>query len=72
MPSVFTIEGPDDLGTSKKQKHGLDADGCKIVKNGRTGCEVKLCFVGKSAKHRTGWRFEKGSSRCPARRTKKR
>lgn len=71
MPSVFTIEGSSDLGTSEKQKRGLDKDGCKIVKNGRTGCEVKLCYVGKSAKCRTGWRFEKGSSRCPARRSKK-
>jgi hypothetical protein len=62
MPSVFTIEGPD-LGTTEKPKPKVGF--CKIVRNGRTGCEVKLCFVGKSAKYRTGWRFEKGTSRCP-------
>lgn len=61
MPSVFTIEGAD-LGEDRdERKHK-----CKWVKNPRTGCEVKLCYVGKG-KSRTGWKFEKGSTRCPTR-----
>jgi hypothetical protein len=72
MPSVFTIEGTDvgELPTRSKKGTalaGTDDDNCKWVKNPRTGCEVKLCFVGK-AQSRTGWKFEKGSTRCPTRR----
>jgi hypothetical protein len=51
MPSVFTIEG------AEKSR-------CKIVKNPKTGCSVQLCFVGKSKKNRSGWKFMKGSTRC--------
>jgi len=66
MPSVFTIEGTDE--SQNKALGEIDGgDKCKWVKNPRTGCEMQLCFVGK-AESRTGWKFKKGSSRCPTRR----
>jgi hypothetical protein len=52
MPQVFTIQGAR-LGQDEGEK-------CKCVYNGRTKRRTKLCFVGKSAKHRTGWKFVKG------------
>lgn len=72
MPSVFTIEGTDIAPAPEPRKRrGLgDAEGeapgenCKLVKNTRTGCEVQLCQVPKS-ESRTGWKFMKGTSRCP-------
>jgi len=59
MPHVFALSGArsSGLGDDRGEK-------CKWVKNPRTGCEAKLCFVGKSAKHRTGWSFVESS--CPA------
>lgn len=62
MPHVFALSG-SSLGKTEK------ADKCKWVKNPRTGCEAKLCNVGKSAKHRTGWTFVE--SKCPAGRARK-
>ena len=62
MPSVFTIEGP---GPASKAKAAIGD--CKEVHNPRTGCSMQLCFVGKSAKCRSGWKFKKGSSRCKGR-----
>jgi hypothetical protein len=72
MPSVFTIEGTDAVPEPRRKKRrGLgEADlgpGCKWVKNSRTGCEIQLCPVPKS-ESRTGWKFMKGTSRCPTRR----
>lgn len=56
MPSVFTIEGPD---------LGADGKRCKCVGNPRTKRKQLLCFVGKSKKHRSGWKFMKGgAARC--------
>lgn len=59
MPSVFTIQGPD-LGRSRKRR-------CKRVRNGRNGCTIEICYVGKD-KSPTGWKFSKGSTSCPKRR----
>ena len=53
MPSVFTISGPR-----------LRGERCKWVNNGKSGCKIQLCFVGKSQKHPTGWSFIKGTSTC--------
>lgn len=33
---------------------------CKCVENPRTKRSVRLCFVGKGPKHRSGWQFQKG------------
>lgn len=43
---------------------GLGAEGkrCKCVYNPRTKRSARLCFVGKSAKNRSGWQFTKGAS----------
>jgi hypothetical protein len=68
MPSVFTIEGAEigeDEGAEERK-----GERCKTVKNPRTGCEMQLCYVGRDKElggTRTGWKFMKGSSRCPAR-----
>lgn len=53
MPSVFTLEG---------SRRGRD---CKTVRNPKTGCKMQLCYVGKSKRCRSGWKFMKGSSECP-------
>lgn len=58
MPHVFALSGADGFGERKKE-----GERCRWVKNPRTGCESKLCFVGKSAKHKTGWAFTE--SKCP-------
>ena len=57
MPSTLTLSG---ARPSKKQ---LGIGECKCVYNTRTKRGARLCFVGKSAKTRSGWIF-KGS--CPA------
>jgi len=54
MPSVFSISG-----TEPKR--------CKWVTNSRTGCRIKLCYVGKSKKAPSGWQFQKGTTECPRR-----
>jgi hypothetical protein len=56
MPHVFALSGADSDRDRERK--------CKWVKNPRTGCSAKLCFIGKSAKHRTGWSFVESS--CPA------
>ena len=78
MPSVFTIEGTD-VPPRKKSKRARkprarqtlgdtpNIGDCKTVTNPRTGCTMQLCYVGKGKKSRTGWKFQKGSSRCPNR-----
>lgn len=64
MPSVFTIAGAD----SPKRKHTRTrtrggAPMCKQVRRPRGGGTQKLCFVGKSKKHPTGWSFVKNNSK---------
>jgi hypothetical protein len=76
MPSVFTIEGTATRGRRSRSRsrrrlgdHASADDttsgneNCKWVKNPTTGCETKLCFVGK-AHSRSGWKFMKGTTRC--------
>lgn len=52
MPKVMTLSGAG-LGASKSK------GSCKCVRGPR-GRRMKLCFVGKSKKHRSGWAFVKG------------
>lgn len=51
MAKIMTLDGAGGLGDSRR---------CKCVVNKRTRRRVKLCFVGKSKKHRSGWAFVKG------------
>jgi hypothetical protein len=58
MAKVMTLTGSDGgaLGASRK---------CKCVYNPRTKRHAELCFVGKSSKNRSGWKFQKGGAqRC--------
>ena len=48
------------LGESKA-RHARVGD-CKCTYNPRTGKTARLCFVGKSAKSRSGWAFSKGAA----------
>ncbi len=50
MAKTMTLQGASGLGESRNCK-------CVRAKGGR---RVKLCFVGKSKKHRSGWAFVKG------------
>jgi hypothetical protein len=80
MPSVFTIEGTSPAPRKRKRSSKRKAKAtnelgntprigdCKTVKNPRTGCSMQLCFVGKSRSAKTGWKFQKGSSSCAAKR----
>lgn len=52
MASIMTLDGPD-----RRQLGEPDADRCKCVYNKRTRRRSKLCFVGKSKKAPTGWKF---------------
>jgi hypothetical protein len=54
MPSVFTLSG----SSTEKKTTTLDSDKCKCVFNKRTKRGALLCFVGKSAKTRSGWAFK--------------
>jgi hypothetical protein len=58
MPHVFALSGAEFGAPEKKE-----GERCRWVKNPRTGCESKLCFVGKSSKSKTGWAFTE--SKCP-------
>jgi hypothetical protein len=49
MASILTLDGA--------HQRELGADDCKCVYNRRTRRYAKLCFVGKSRKSRTGWKF---------------
>lgn len=53
MAKVMTLSGLGE--TSKHTK-------CKCVR-GKGGRSVKLCYVGKSQKHKSGWTFVKGGCR---------
>ena len=51
MASILTIDSVDRRGL------GAADENCKCVYNKRTKRYAKLCFVGKSRKSRTGWKF---------------
>lgn len=53
MAKIMSLDGAGALGDTRGER-------CKCVRNSRTGKGVKLCFVGKSKKHRSGWAFKKG------------
>jgi hypothetical protein len=59
MPSILSLSGAG----SRRRRRGLGAppadegDRCRCVKNPRTGRTTKICFVGKSKKHRSGWKI---------------
>ena len=57
MAKIMTLDGASGpLGAGER---------CKCVYNPRTKRHAQLCFVGKSSKHRSGWKFQKGGSqRC--------
>jgi hypothetical protein len=57
MPSILTLSGSDEPG-----RRQLGADKCKCVENTRTKRGMLLCFVGKSAKTRSGWLIK---GKCP-------
>jgi hypothetical protein len=52
MAKVMTLSGATGLGDTKPKQ-------CKCIR-GKGGRSVKLCNVGKSKKHRSGWAFVKG------------
>jgi hypothetical protein len=59
MAKIMTLSGTNE-GIGAPQ-----VGDCKTVCNTRTGRSAKLCFVGKSKKHRSGWQFVKGGGqRC--------
>ncbi len=60
MAKIMTLSGVGE-GLGRTPRVG----DCKTVCNPRTGRAAKLCFVGKSSKNRSGWRFVKGGGqRC--------
>lgn len=57
MAKIMTLAG------TKERSLGAPSVGdCKCVYNPRTKRSARLCFVGKSAKNRSGWQFQKGGS----------
>jgi len=60
MAKIMTLSG------SSERSLGAPGEKCKCVYNPRTKRSARLCFVGKSAKNRSGWQFVKGGSQhCP-------
>lgn len=57
MPSLLTLTGSKE-SKRKRGLSGLGQDKCKCVFNKRTKRGALLCFVGKSAKTRSGWAFK--------------
>ena len=55
MTRTRTTKGAAPLGTPS-------VGTCVCKPNPRTKQNVRLCYVGKSQKHRNGWKF---SGRCP-------
>ncbi len=53
MAKIMTLSGHGGLGKP-------EAGTCKCTYNPRTKRHVKLCFVGKSSKTRSGWIFKPG------------
>lgn len=56
MAAAITLDGPPAPPAKPDRR-----DGCRCVKNSRTGKTIKLCPVPKSSTHRSGWAFVKGS-----------
>ena len=50
MASILTLSGT-------KRGLGQEGERCKCVRNPRTRRITKICFVGKSKKHRSGWKI---------------
>jgi hypothetical protein len=70
MASVFTLEdaAPPRRARRSRKPKGLagpppEIDTCKCVYNPRNGTKTQLCFVGKSKKAPTGWKFRGGGCR---------
>lgn len=64
MASVFVLSGANERrGRKRKRKSrglggaAMDGDGCRCVRNPRTGRSTKICFVGKSKKTRSGYKI---------------
>jgi hypothetical protein len=57
MAKTMTLQGVEGLGAP-------DGKQCKCITNPRTKRVVRLCFVGKSKKHRSGWAFQKGAAQA--------
>lgn len=55
MPKVMTLSG-----TGKGLGSTPEVGTCKCTYNPRTKKAVKLCFVGKGARTRSGWIFKPG------------
>lgn len=53
MAKIMTLSGSNGLGKPESGE-------CKCVFNTRTKRSVKLCFVGKGPKTRSGWIFKPG------------
>ncbi len=56
MAKIMTLSGSSGLGVPTEGT-------CKCTYNPRTKRHVKLCFVGKSKKTRSGWIFKPGTCR---------
>lgn len=65
MPSIVTIDGVTRhrrRSRRSRRDRGLGdprIGDCKTVHNPRTKKSIQLCYVGKSKKTPTGWRFQK-------------
>lgn len=60
MPSILMLSGAGSRRRKKSKGLGAPADEgdrCRCVKNPRTKRVTKICFVGKSKKHRSGWKI---------------
>lgn len=58
MAKIMTLAGTSERALKSPPSVG----DCKCVYNPRTKRSVRLCFVGKSTKNRSGWQFQKGGS----------
>ena len=56
MAKIMTLSGSSGLCAPTEGQ-------CKCVYNKRTKKSVRLCFVGKSKKTRSGWLFKSGGCR---------
>jgi hypothetical protein len=68
MPSVLMLQGTDapkrKAKKMAKKTYKLDKDGCRPIRNPKTGCVIRFCKVDKKVS-RTGWQF-RGPAKCPA------
>lgn len=56
MAKIMTLQGASSLGASD------GGEKCKCIFNPRTKRVARLCFVGKSAKNRSGYAFVKNAA----------